>query len=48
MLRAMIPKKWLKEAKAVSVDQTAFPTFFKLSRLPHDKRTLSKKSSRRN
>ena len=29
MLRAMIPKKWLKEAKAVSVDQTAFPTFFK-------------------
>ena len=23
------PHKWLKEAKAVSVDQTAFPTFFK-------------------
>ena len=29
MLRATIPKKWLKAAKAISVDQTAFPTFFR-------------------
>ena len=29
MLKATIPDKWLKEAKAVSVDQTAFPTFFR-------------------
>ena len=29
MLRATIPKKWLKDAKAASVDQTAFPTFYR-------------------
>ena len=28
-VKATIPTKWLKEGKAVSVDQTAFPTFFK-------------------
>ena len=29
ILKATIPKKWLKEAKAVSVDQTAFETFYR-------------------
>ena len=29
MLQATIPAKRLKDAKAVSVDQTAFPTFFR-------------------
>ena len=29
LLKATIPKKWLKDAKAISVDQTAFPTFYR-------------------
>ena len=29
LLKATIPKKWLKHAKAASVDQTAFPTFYR-------------------
>ena len=35
MLRATIPKKRLRRARAASVDQTAFPTFFRC----HDFRT---------
>ena len=29
LLKATIPKKWLKDAEAISVDQTAFPTFYR-------------------
>ena len=29
LLKATIPKKWLKNTLAISVDQTAFPTFFR-------------------